>query len=150
MFRNWLFGGQPGSGKTFALRLLLLAAALDPRAEIRGYELKGVGDFQVWSRSWPSTATGSMTTPWPRASRFIQWLYEECRRRSKRIEHYARLGKAPENKVTAGAGHASRALVCTRWWPAFDEMQELMTTPSTARKPARSWRRSSSSAAPWA
>ncbi len=27
MFRNWLFGGQPGSGKTFALRLLVLAAA---------------------------------------------------------------------------------------------------------------------------
>lgn len=30
MSRNWLFGGQPGSGKTFALRLLILAAALDP------------------------------------------------------------------------------------------------------------------------
>jgi S-DNA-T family DNA segregation ATPase FtsK/SpoIIIE len=28
MYRNWLFGGQPGSGKTFALRLLVLAAAL--------------------------------------------------------------------------------------------------------------------------
>ena len=47
MFRNWLFGGQPGSGKTFALRLLLLGRALDPRVEIRGYELKGVGDFAV-------------------------------------------------------------------------------------------------------
>ena len=31
MFRNWLFGGQPGSGKSFALRLLVLAAALDVR-----------------------------------------------------------------------------------------------------------------------
>jgi S-DNA-T family DNA segregation ATPase FtsK/SpoIIIE len=28
------------------------------------------------------------------------WLYEECQRRAKRIAHYARLGKAPENKVT--------------------------------------------------
>ena len=45
MFRNWLFGGQPGSGKSFALRLLVLAAALDIRPEIRGYELKGTGDF---------------------------------------------------------------------------------------------------------
>ena len=45
MSRNWWFGGQPGSGKTFALRLLILAAALDVRCEIRGYELKGVGDF---------------------------------------------------------------------------------------------------------
>ncbi|MFB6398686.1 cell division protein FtsK, partial [Polymorphospora sp. 2-325] len=47
MFRNYLFGGQPGSGKTFALRDLVLAAALDARTEIRGYELKGVGDFAV-------------------------------------------------------------------------------------------------------
>ena len=47
MFRNWLFGGQPGSGKTFAMRLLVLAAALDVRVELRGYELKGVGDFKA-------------------------------------------------------------------------------------------------------
>ena len=44
-FRNWLFGGQPGSGKSWAMRLLVLAAALDVRVELRGYELKGVGDF---------------------------------------------------------------------------------------------------------
>src|SRR5437667_843072 len=47
MFRNWLVGGQPGSGKTFTLRDLVLAGALDARVEIRGYELKGVGDFKV-------------------------------------------------------------------------------------------------------
>src|SRR6266567_8734108 len=47
IFRNWLDGGQPGSGKSFALRLKVLAAALDYRAELRGYELKGVGDFAV-------------------------------------------------------------------------------------------------------
>ena len=47
MFRNWLFGGQPGSGKTFAMRLLVLAAALDIRVELRGYELKGVGGLQA-------------------------------------------------------------------------------------------------------
>src|SRR5947209_18658771 len=45
MYRNWLIGGQPGSGKTVALRDLVLAAALDPRAELRGYNLKGSGDF---------------------------------------------------------------------------------------------------------
>ena len=32
-------------GKTFLLRLLLLAAALDPRAELRVYDLKGTGDL---------------------------------------------------------------------------------------------------------
>jgi S-DNA-T family DNA segregation ATPase FtsK/SpoIIIE len=30
----------------------------------------------------------------------FDWLYAECERRAKRIAHYARLGRAPENKVT--------------------------------------------------
>lgn len=127
MFRNWLFGGQPGSGKTFALRLLLLAAALDPRAEIRGYELKGVGDFAVLEPVMAEYGNGFDDDTLAACFAFIQWLYEECRRRSKRIEHYARLGKAPENKVTAELaslkGSGLHPLVA---W--FDELQELMTS----------------------
>ncbi|WP_433302279.1 cell division protein FtsK [Actinoplanes sp. CA-030573] len=127
MFRNWLFGGQPGSGKTFALRLLLLAASLDPRAEIRGYELKGVGDFAVLEPVMAEYGNGFDDETLARAFAFIEWLYEECRRRSKRIEHYARLGKAPENKVTPELaslkGSGLHPLVA---W--FDELQELMTS----------------------
>ncbi|MDT5042003.1 MAG: segregation ATPase FtsK/SpoIIIE, family, partial [Actinoplanes sp.] len=100
MYRNFLFGGQPGSGKTFALRDLVLAAALDPRTEIRGYELKGVGDFAVLESVMAEYGNGFDDETLARAFAFIEWLYEEARRRSKRIEHYARLGKAPENKVT--------------------------------------------------
>lgn len=62
-----------------------------------------------------------------KAFAFIEWLYEEARRRSKRIEHYARLGKAPENKVTPELaslkGSGLHPLVA---W--FDELQELMTS----------------------
>ncbi|MFJ5667607.1 cell division protein FtsK [Micromonospora chalcea] len=127
MFRNWLFGGQPGSGKTFALRTLLLAASLDPRAEIRGYELKGVGDFAVLEQVMAEYGNGFDDETLARCFAFIEWLYEECRRRSKRIEHYARLGKAPENKVTAELaslkGSGLHPLVA---W--FDELQELMTS----------------------
>ncbi|WP_307870889.1 cell division protein FtsK [Micromonospora sp. C51] len=127
MFRNWLFGGQPGSGKTFALRLLLLAASLDPRAEIRGYELKGVGDFAVLEPVMNEYGNGFDDDTLARCAAFIDWLYEECRHRSKRIEHYARLGKAPENKVTPELaslkGSGLHPLVA---W--FDELQELMTS----------------------
>ncbi|MET8229077.1 cell division protein FtsK [Micromonospora sp. NPDC005298] len=127
MFRNWLFGGQPGSGKTFALRTLLLAASLDPRAEIRGYELKGVGDFAVLEQVMAEYGNGFDDDTLARCFAFIEWLYEECRRRSKRIEHYARLGKAPENKVTPELaslkGSGLHPLVA---W--FDELQELMTS----------------------
>ncbi|GII26494.1 cell division protein FtsK [Planosporangium mesophilum] len=127
MFRNYLFGGQPGSGKTFALRDLVLAAALDARAEIRGYELKGVGDFAVLEPVMAEYGNGFDDETLARCFAFIEWLYEECRRRSKRIEHYARLGKAPENKVTPELaslkGSGLHPLVA---W--FDELQELMTS----------------------
>jgi S-DNA-T family DNA segregation ATPase FtsK/SpoIIIE len=127
MFRNWLFGGQPGSGKTFALRLLLLAASLDPRCEIRGYELKGVGDFAVLEPVMAEYGNGFDDETLAKAFAFIEWLYEEARRRSKRIEHYARMGKAPENKVTPELaslkGSGLHPLVA---W--FDELQELMTS----------------------
>ncbi|HET8661186.1 MAG TPA: cell division protein FtsK [Micromonosporaceae bacterium] len=127
MFRNWLFGGQPGSGKTFALRTLVQAAALDPRAEIRGYELKGVGDFAVLAPVMAEYGNGFDEDTLAACHAFIGWLYDECRRRSKRIEHYARLGKAPENKVTPELaslnGSGLHPLVA---W--FDELQELMTS----------------------
>ncbi|GID26823.1 cell division protein FtsK [Paractinoplanes brasiliensis] len=127
MFRNFLFGGQPGSGKTFALRDLILAAALDPRTEIRGYELKGVGDFAVLEPVMAEYGNGFDDETLARCFAFIEWLYEEARRRSKRIEHYARMGKAPENKVTPELarlkGSGLHPLVA---W--FDELQELMTS----------------------
>ncbi|SCL34178.1 DNA segregation ATPase FtsK/SpoIIIE, S-DNA-T family [Micromonospora nigra] len=127
MFRNFLFGGQPGSGKTFALRDLILAAALDPRAEIRGYELKGVGDFAVLEPVMAEYGNGFDDDTLARCFGFIEWLYEECRRRSKRIEHYARLGKAPENKVTPElASLKDSGLHPLVAW--FDELQELMTS----------------------
>jgi S-DNA-T family DNA segregation ATPase FtsK/SpoIIIE len=100
IYRNWLFGGQPGSGKTFALRLLVLVAALDARAEIRGYELKGVGDFAVVEPVCAEYGNGFDDETLARCAAMFDWLYAECERRSKRIAHYARLGKAPENKVT--------------------------------------------------
>ncbi|MBL6277504.1 cell division protein FtsK [Micromonospora fiedleri] len=127
MFRNFLFGGQPGSGKTFALRDLILAAALDPRTEIRGYELKGVGDFAVLEPVMAEYGNGFDDDTLARCFAFIEWLYEECRRRSKRIEHYARLGKAPENKVTPELASLKESGLhpLVAW---FDELQELMTS----------------------
>ncbi|MGN9912105.1 cell division protein FtsK [Phytohabitans sp. LJ34] len=128
MFRNWLFGGQPGSGKTFALRLLVLAASLDPRVELRGYELKGVGDFRVVEPLCAEYGNGFDDDTIARCAAFVDWLYEECRRRSKRIEHYAKLGKAPENKVTPELaslkGSGLHPLVAF-----IDEIQELFTHP---------------------
>jgi S-DNA-T family DNA segregation ATPase FtsK/SpoIIIE len=128
MSRNWLFGGQPGSGKTFALRLLALAASLDPRTELRIYELKGVGDFKHLEPVATEYGNGFDDDTLAACAKMIGWLYEECQRRSNRIEHYAGLGKAPENKVTPELaslkGSGLHPLVVV-----LDELQELMLSP---------------------
>jgi len=133
MFRNWLFGGQPGSGKTFALRDLVLAAALDARAEIRGYELKGVGDFGVVEPVCAEYGNGFDDETIGGCAAMLDWLYEECRRRSKRIDHYAKLGKAPENKVTPELaslkGSGLHPLVVF-----IDEVQELFMHAEYGKK----------------
>jgi DNA segregation ATPase FtsK/SpoIIIE, S-DNA-T family len=45
MFASMVIGSIPRQGKTAAMRLILLAAALDPTAELHIYDLKGTGDF---------------------------------------------------------------------------------------------------------
>lgn len=46
MYTNLLIGGVPGSGKTSAVLVIALAAALDPNCELWVYELKGSGDLE--------------------------------------------------------------------------------------------------------
>src|SRR5205814_8437097 len=43
--RNFLIGGVPGSGKSYAARALALLAALDPTCELKIAEFKGTADF---------------------------------------------------------------------------------------------------------
>jgi DNA segregation ATPase FtsK/SpoIIIE, S-DNA-T family len=123
-FRNWLFGGQPGSGKSWAMRLLVLAAALDVRVELRGYELKGVGDFAKIAPVCAEYGNGNDDDTIRACADMFSWLYGEGQKRAKRIAHYASIGKAPENKVTpelAGlAGSGLHPLVVFA-----DEIQEL-------------------------
>jgi DNA segregation ATPase FtsK/SpoIIIE, S-DNA-T family len=124
MSRNWLFGGQPGSGKTFALRLLILAAALDTWCEIRGYELKGVGDFKNLAPVMTEYGNGFDDETIAACAAFFEWLFTECERRSKRIDFYAAKGMCPENKVTPELaslkGSGLHPLVCF-----VDEIQNL-------------------------
>jgi S-DNA-T family DNA segregation ATPase FtsK/SpoIIIE len=45
MFASMIVGALPRMGKTFMLRLVLLAAALDPTVQLHIYDLKGGADF---------------------------------------------------------------------------------------------------------
>ena len=46
MFASMIIGAIPRMGKTFALRVILLAAALDVRAELHVFDLKGGADLR--------------------------------------------------------------------------------------------------------
>jgi S-DNA-T family DNA segregation ATPase FtsK/SpoIIIE len=135
MFRNYLFGGQPGSGKTFAMRDLILAAALDPIVDLRGYNLKGTGDFAVVEQVCTEYGDGMDDDTIGSCAAMFKWLYAECQRRAKRVEHYARLGKAPENKVTPELarlkGSGLHPLVVF-----VDEIQELFLHSSYGKEAA--------------
>lgn len=132
MFRNWLFGGQPGSGKSFAMRLAVLAAALDPRAEIHGYELGGKGDFKPLAPVCAEYGNGNDDDTLAACAAMFDWLYKEGQRRSGRIDYYASIGKAPENKVTpelaALLGSGLHPLVVF-----VDEAQELFLFGKTGK-----------------
>jgi S-DNA-T family DNA segregation ATPase FtsK/SpoIIIE len=127
LFRNWLIGGQPGSGKTVSARDIALACSLDARVELRLFELKGTGDLDPLEPLCTDFASGADDETAEAAARAVQWAYQECGRRGKLIKHYAKLGRAPENKVTpelanAGVGLNPVLLV-------IDEAQELFTHP---------------------
>ena len=61
-YTNVLIGSIPGAGKTFSLRLPLLAAALDSRAELWTFELKGTGDLEPLEKVAPATRPAPTTT----------------------------------------------------------------------------------------
>ena len=106
------------------MRLLVLAAALDVRVELRGYELKGVGDFAKVGPVCAEYGNGNDDDTIRACADMFSWLYGEGQKRARKIRHYAELGKAPENKVTpelaALPGSGLHPLIVF-----VDEIQEL-------------------------
>jgi len=122
MWRNWLIGALPGAGKTGAMRLLLLAASLDPRVELRGFELKGTGDLDMLESVCSQYGSGPDDDTVEAALGMLRWARQECNRRARLLKAAAAAGKAPENRLTpALAGTPElRPLVLF-----VDECQEL-------------------------
>jgi S-DNA-T family DNA segregation ATPase FtsK/SpoIIIE len=124
MYRNWLIGAMPGAGKTSALRLPLLFAALDPRVELRLFELKGTGDLDPLESLCTEFGSGADDDTAAAALDMLRDLFAECIRRGPIIKRMAKAGKAPDNKITpllaAMPGLDLRPLVA-----AIDECQML-------------------------
>ncbi|MEU1335801.1 cell division protein FtsK [Streptomyces sp. NPDC005827] len=101
MYIAAVIGAIPRMGKTFLLRLLLLIAALDPRAELHTYDLKGTGDLDpVGERVAHRHRAGDEEDDIEYAVRDLRALREELRRRAKMIRSLPR-DICPESKVTS-------------------------------------------------
>ncbi|MFE9885598.1 cell division protein FtsK [Streptomyces scopuliridis] len=100
MFIAGVIGAIPRMGKTFLLRLLLLIAALDPRAELHTYDLKGTGDLDsVGDRVAYRHRAGEEDADIEYAIADMRELQGELRRRAKVIRSLPR-DICPESKVT--------------------------------------------------
>ncbi|MGW3423354.1 cell division protein FtsK [Streptomyces phaeochromogenes] len=101
MYIAAVIGAIPRMGKTFLLRLLLLIAALDPRAELHTYDLKGTGDLDpVGERVAHRHRAGDEEADIEYALRDLRALRDELRRRAKVIRSLPR-DICPESKVTS-------------------------------------------------
>jgi DNA segregation ATPase FtsK/SpoIIIE, S-DNA-T family len=99
MFASVIIGSIPRMGKTFLLRLLLLIAALDPRAELHAYDFKGTGDLSPVEIVAYRYRAGDDDEDIAYALADFRALREEMRRRTKVIRSLPR-DICPENKVT--------------------------------------------------
>ncbi|MBP2585035.1 S-DNA-T family DNA segregation ATPase FtsK/SpoIIIE [Streptomyces sp. PvR006] len=99
MFAAIVIGSVPRMGKTFLMRLLLLIAALDPRAEIHAFDFKGTGDFGALEPVCHRYRAGEDDEDIEYVVASLRELKEELRRRAKVIKSLPR-SRCPESKVT--------------------------------------------------
>jgi S-DNA-T family DNA segregation ATPase FtsK/SpoIIIE len=98
--RNFLIGGVPGSGKSYAARTLAMIAVLDPTCELKIAEFKGTGDFADLEHLCSTYVCGVDDSAMEAGRAIISWGLAEAERRGERIRRFKAQGLAPEGKVT--------------------------------------------------
>ncbi|GAB3226520.1 FtsK/SpoIIIE domain-containing protein [Glycomyces halotolerans] len=134
MFTNWLIGSIPGMGKTFLVKLPVLAAGLDERAEVQVFELKGTGDLAFAEQYATRYASGADDDEIEAALVALRDLRKECKRRARVIKDLPR-DLCPENKVTPELA-SRKDLGLHPLVVAIDECQELFSHPEFGKEAA--------------
>jgi len=99
LFASGVIGAIPRMGKSFALRLLLLAAALDPRAEIHVFNLKGGADHDPMESVAHRYRTGDDPEDIEYMVRDLRAVHADMRVRYKTVRDLPK-DVCPESKVT--------------------------------------------------
>ncbi|MFP8885021.1 cell division protein FtsK [Streptomyces mangrovi] len=107
MFASVVVGSIPRMGKTFLMRLLLLIAALDPRAELHAFDFKGTGDFGALEPVCHRYRAGEEDEDLEYVVAALRELKDELRRRAKVIKSLPR-ALCPESKVTSALASDKR------------------------------------------
>ena len=116
---NAVFGGQPGQGKSNAVRVAVAGIALDPLAEIRMHVFALNGDFDAYAPRLSRYQKGVDVGHIESARDHLQELYEEVARREGRL---AELGAKKLTRAIAEAHPDMRPLVI-----GFSECHELFS-----------------------
>jgi DNA segregation ATPase FtsK/SpoIIIE, S-DNA-T family len=130
MFANLLIGSIPRMGKTVALRIVLLACALDPAAELHVWELKGTGDCGPLEKVAHAYGSGADDDTLQGCLADVRRIYGELDSRAKTIRELPR-ERCPESKVTPELA-ADRKLRLHPVVLAVDEVQEAFASEYAA------------------
>ncbi|MDL4772484.1 FtsK/SpoIIIE domain-containing protein [Actinomadura xylanilytica] len=135
MYANALIGAMPGMGKTFAMRILALSAALDPTAQLRVFELKGTGDLSAMEKVAHQYGSGQDDETLAAALDALREVRKDLERRAKTIRKLPK-DICPENKVTPQLA-AKRSLGLYPLVFILDECQNLFADPDLGDEAAR-------------
>jgi DNA segregation ATPase FtsK/SpoIIIE, S-DNA-T family len=131
MFGNALIGAMPRMGKTFALRVLACAAALDVTARIRVWELKGTGDLECMEHVAHEYGSGADDGTIAACLASAREVYAELDRRAEQLRKLPK-DLRPENKVTPQLA-AQRSLGLFPEVLVISECQEAFSHPDHAK-----------------
>ncbi|HUY48043.1 MAG TPA: cell division protein FtsK [Streptosporangiaceae bacterium] len=130
MFASVLIGAMPRMGKTFALRVIALACALDPDARLRVFELKGTGDLAALKHVAHEYGSGAERETLEACLDSVRAYHRQLDKRAKTLREIAERSPelVPENKVTAQLC-ADRKLGLFPDVLIIDEVQEAFADP---------------------
>ena len=114
---NFVVGGLPGQGKSNAVRVIMLGAALDPLAELRVHVFAANGDFDAYAPRLSRYVKGASPEHAEAATEHLRELHAEIARREGRL---AELGAKKLTRAISAKHPDMRPLVV-----AFSECHEL-------------------------
>lgn len=131
---NWLIGAAPGQGKTAAVRVLALGAALDPVCDLWVHELAGKGDMEPLEQVSHRYVSGLDDDSIEYAAESLTLLRDMLEHRSAAFKRLPK-EQRPDGKLTRELA-SRKGLGLRPVLAIFDECQNLFTHPTLGKQAA--------------